>query len=145
LAHLAIEGLALEMQSESKPEHMKMKISLDNLYIRDFYSPNEAFPYVIQSILTKNLSQNHGSGLEESKFSKIMNKHYASSILEIEYETNPKDNKEFIGNQRLKFHTYGQIYIYSNLEFARRMVDFTARVLQVMNKNYKTMVDRAPE
>jgi hypothetical protein len=52
------------------------------------------------------------------------------NVFEIEFEVNPK-TPGAIGNQRLKFYTYGSLYIYANLEFAKRMVEFTSRVLKV--------------
>lgn len=65
------------------------------------------------------------------------------TALEIEFEVNPR-LPNFTGTKRLKCHTFGQLYIYVNLEFARRMVEFTARVLAMMDKNYRNMVENAP-
>jgi hypothetical protein len=66
------------------------------------------------------------------------------NAMEVEMETNPRTIPNFIGNKRVKFHTLGQLYIYLNLEFAKHLIDFTTRVLKVMNQDYKKMVDRAP-
>jgi hypothetical protein len=53
--------------------------------------------------------------------------------MELEMEVNPRSIPDFVGDKRIKFHTFGQLYIYLNLEFARHLVDFTTRVLAVMN------------
>jgi hypothetical protein len=60
---------------------------------------------------------------------------------ELEFEVNPLGEPlSSSGLKKLKCYTYGQLYIYVNLEFARRMVEFTGRVLDQMDKNYRQMV-----
>lgn len=44
---LALEGTKFWMYTESKPAYSNMRISLKNLYIRDYNSPQPALPFFI--------------------------------------------------------------------------------------------------
>ena len=63
--------------------------------------------------------------------------------LEFEYEVVPR-SPDVISNQKVRFYSYGQLYVYLNLEFLRRIVEFSARVLAKMTSSYKTIVDQCP-
>lgn len=147
LMHLAIEQLALKMFTESKPSYMKMLVSLRNLYLKDVNSPSPSLPYVIQTIIAPVRERvtstqpvaSQASGKDDGRYAQALN----LNVIELEFEVNPK-TEGAIGNQRLKCYTYGQLYVYANLEFAKRMVEFTSRVLKVQGRNYTSMVERAP-
>jgi hypothetical protein len=126
---------------------MKMLVTLRNLYLKDVNSPSPSLPYVIQTIIAPGKDRmssaqpliSQASGKDDGRHAQALN----LNVIELEFEVNPKTEGS-IGNQRLKCYTYGQLYIYANLEFAKRMVEFTSRVLKVQGRNYATMVERAP-
>lgn len=149
LVHLVVESLSMFMLTESKPEYLLLKLGVKNLYLRDFNTPKSDFPFVIQTIIP-----NPGRGDAQSsmnfysKSSHVTHEDHSPispsdfiNAMDIEFEVNPRHN---FGMKRLKCHTHGQLYIYLNLEFARRLVEFTGRILQVMESNYSHMVEQAP-
>lgn len=128
---LAVEGLKLGMYNESKPEYLNMRITLKNFYIRDYNSPQPALPFIIQTILnSRSIGKHHSDYLSPLHpnnalldDSHMHQQHESINAMEIEFEVNPKGNPIF--SQRLKCHSFGQLYIYLNLEFTRHLIEFT--------------------
>lgn len=49
-----------------------------------------------------------------------------------------------MANSKIKLFTYGQLYIYSNLAFAQRLIKLMVRFTNELNRNYYRVIDNSP-
>ena len=55
---------------------------------------------------------------------------------------NPKNT---LSNLKIRCHSLGQLYIYVNLEFFLKILNFASRILDKMKKGHRELVKKAPQ